>query len=323
MINLLFLQLIRPVEESEFVLPAICPTIYKWYHLLKEQRAISDVCPSGPGTPGEMPLGPSVSIDTALNGDPNHAATAVKQYSWRINSSSVIKYWSKISGLTLTSLRDGNIPKPKMPRPSINNSKLTINSPIFTGIMNDLPSDNIIQSNNKYQLVEDAPLCDCKRVYGYDIMCRNSVLQNQMAYFTCGITNTEPLNWSISNYQSVDNVQHQAQYLHDVSGHMSAEHLISAIETGCIQGVKLTSKLKDAIVNGTFYNTYSEFHSWISDLCNSSKFTKTKDVKDYQDLIKLKQGSESKVDAIPDMHKTMSYYERIRLALMKKSTFTL
>jgi len=158
-----------------------------------------------------------------------------------------MKYWSKISGLTLTSLRDGNIPKPKMPRPSINNSKLTINSPISTGIMNDLPSDDIIQSNNKYQLVEDAPLYDCKRVYGYDIKCRNSVLQNQMAYFTCGIMNTEPLNWSISNYQSVDNVQHQAQYLHGVSGHMSAEHLISAIETGCIQGVELTSKLKDAI----------------------------------------------------------------------------
>ena len=245
--KLTFLQLIRPVEESEFALPAICPTIYKWYHLLKEQRAISDANPSGPGTPGEIPPGPSVSIDTALNGDPNHAATAVKQYSWRINSSSVMKYWSKISGLTLTSLRDGNIPKPKMPRPSINNSKLTINSPISTGIMNDLPSDDIIQSNNKYQLVENAPLYDCKRVYGYDIMCRNSVLQNQMAYFTCGIMNTEPLNWSISNYQSVDNVQHQAQYLHDVSGHMSAEHLISAIETGCIQGVELTSKLKDAI----------------------------------------------------------------------------
>lgn len=39
--KLTFLQLIRPVEESEFALPAICPTIYKWYHLLKEQRAIS------------------------------------------------------------------------------------------------------------------------------------------------------------------------------------------------------------------------------------------------------------------------------------------
>jgi len=42
-------------------------------------------------------------------------------------------------------------------------------------------------------------------------------------------------------------IQHQAQYLHDVSGHMSAEHLISAIETGSIQGVELTTKLRDAI----------------------------------------------------------------------------
>jgi len=50
------------------------------------------------------------------------------------------------------------------------------------------------------------------------------------------------------------------------------------------------------------------------------KKEKKTDPAHFQDLIRLKQGSKSKVDAIPDMHKTMSYYEgQIVLVFVKKS----
>jgi len=78
-----------------------------------------------------------------------------------------------------------------------------------------------------------------------------------------------------------------------------------------------------SVVNGTFYNTYSEYQVWISSLCNTEKFTKTKDVKNYQDLIKLKQDSKSKVECMLSKFEVMSYYERIRTVLISKFPFTM
>ena len=87
-------------------------------------------------------------------------------------------------------------------------------------------------------------------------------------------------------------------------------------------GISHVDKLY-SIVNGTFYNTYSEYQVWISGLCDTNKFTKTKDVKNYQDLLQVKQDSKPQVGAMLNKYKIMSYYERIRLILMTKFPFTL
>jgi len=239
--KLTYIELIRPEKESEYILMAICSKTYQWYHLLK-QRIMSDVCV---GTPRHIDR----CTDIALNDKPNHGATALKQYAWKVNSISINKYWDNIS--SIANLKDGNIPGPEVSRPSPNEKSLTLNSNInsttnLTGTKNITTIDNITECN-RCQLVEDAPLDNCKKIAGYDIMCYNDMLKNEMACFTCGVMNTELLNWSVLNYKDVDDIQHQAQYLHDVSGHMSADHLISAIESGSVQGVNLTSTLKDAI----------------------------------------------------------------------------
>ena len=42
-------------------------------------------------------------------------------------------------------------------------------------------------------------------------------------------------------------VESQAKYLHDASGHMSADQLISVVETGSITGVNMTKELIEAL----------------------------------------------------------------------------
>ena len=116
--KLTYIELIRPEKESEYVLMAICSKTYQWYHLLK-QRIMSDVCV---GTPRHIDR----CTDTALNDKPSHGATALKQYAWKVNSISINKYWDNIS--SITNLKDGNIPRSEVSRPSLNEkSTLTLN----------------------------------------------------------------------------------------------------------------------------------------------------------------------------------------------------
>jgi len=64
-------------------------------------------------------------------------------------------------------------------------------------------------------------------------------------------------------------VENQAKYLHDASGHMSADQLISVVETGSITGVNMTKELIEALKSFKCEHCEKAFHQEYERECRS------------------------------------------------------
>ena len=72
---------------------------------------------------------------------------------------------------------------------------------------------------------------------------------------------------------------------------ISSKENISDFLTKAAEDVKNKEQLNRChfIVNGTYFLTYFEFEKWIKKLCSSKNFTKTVDIKCYEDLLEMKK----------------------------------
>ena len=78
---------------------------------------------------------------------------------------------------------------------------------------------------------------------------------------------------------------------------MSSKENISDFLTKAAEDVKNKEQLNRChfIVNGTYFLTYFEFENWIKKLCSSKNFTKTVDIKCYEDLLNIKNQNSNSV----------------------------
>ena len=78
---------------------------------------------------------------------------------------------------------------------------------------------------------------------------------------------------------------------------ISSKENISDFLTKAAEDVKNKEQLNRChfIVNGTYFLIYVEFEKWIKKLCSSKNFTKTVDIKCYEDLLQIKSQNDNSI----------------------------